>query len=811
MADVDFTIGADSKQAENAFTRVGDAGQKAAYEVAGAVEKIHGKMESVNKLFEKMAGALALGFAAEKVIESARHIAEYADEVDKSSQKTGIAAERIQGLQFAAKMSDISAQGLNESLKKLAKAMEGAGSAGNKGAEAFAAVGIKASDLKGMKTDDALLKIADAFANSQDGAGKAAVAMELFGKSGTDMIPFLNKGSASINELMEQAQKMGLVMSGDALSSASQLDDQFKLMDAQIEGLQRRASLALVPAFLQITNAFSESTQQGGVLSGVFDGLGQILILITKTASYLVQALHAFGITIGATSAAVVAAVSGDFAAAKQIMDMGNDDIHASARKFEQFRETLEKPINVPKQPKVESEGKGDLSLRGGGASSRVSEWRAELEAKKIEERNFFKDSLADDEAFWQSKLLLAKGNAKETAAVQHELYAIQKTIAVQKFNDEQESLKTAMAAARIGSAERIALATESARRVGETYGFESREYMAAQREIKKAEDDAAKEKQKLATMEIERVRNHNVALIGMERDRLGLQKSLGQISDLEEIAALKKLKEQEYLIEMQAQQQKIDLMKEEGVAKQQQLDELAKMKDKHDAEMMNLDDKRVMAIKKNWSDALGVVSSAFEQSINGMIQGTQTWTQAMNKMGQSILAEAMKRGVTWVTNELANILTVKTAHITAEGAKTAATVASTSTGMVANVATSTAVITNDAAVAGAGITANTAPMAGPFAIGIGAAGMAAVLALIGNLKSSAGGEWRVPTDRLNLVHKDETILPAHIAGPLRDMVSGGGVGGGETIHLHTQGGDFVHKNDVAKLLRQMKRNFVEV
>ncbi len=74
--------------------------------------------------------------------------------------------------------------------------MEGSSNVGTKATEAFAAVGLKASDLKDIKTEDVLAKIADAFQKSNDGAGKAAVAVELFGKAGTEMIPFLNKGSA---------------------------------------------------------------------------------------------------------------------------------------------------------------------------------------------------------------------------------------------------------------------------------------------------------------------------------------------------------------------------------------------------------------------------------------------------------------------------------------------------------------------------------------------------------------------------------------------------------------------------------------
>jgi hypothetical protein len=813
--DVELRISGDSSEAESAFGRVGTASQEAAYKMAESFEKINSKMEGVNKLFEKMAGMIAISFGSEKIIESVRNVAEYADEVDKSSQKTGIAADKLQGLQFAAKMSDISAKDLDNSLKKLANAMEGAGVAGSKGAEAFAAVGLKASDLKNMKTDEVLAKVADAFQNSQDGAGKAAIAMQLFGKSGTDMIPFLNKGSGSITELIAQAQKMGLVMSGDALESAGRLDDQFKLMDAQIEGLQRRASSALVPAFLQITNAFSQSTQQGGAMSGVFDGLGEVLLMITKVASYVAQLLQADGIIIGATAASVMSAVTGDFKGAKMIMEEGYKDIAASAKKFDAFRESLEKPVNVPKI-NVPSEGgnKKDLHLGNGAEASQMSVWKAQLEAKKEVEGQYFKSSLADDEQFWQAKLALADKGSKDEIAIKHELYGIHKQLAVQKYNDDQEALKTEMAAARAGSQERINLAFQTSQHVGETYGFESKEYQAALKDVKKAGEDFDKEQEKLESMKVQRARDHSMAMIGMERDRLTQMKSLGQISDLDEIAALKVLKEKEYQLELQAQQDKIALMKEEGPARQQQLDDLAKMQDKHDAEMQQLDNQRVLAIKKNWDSVLNPISNAFDQSLTGMIQGTQTFQQSMARMGQSILAEFIKMGVTRVTTWIGNELAMTTASVTGNTARSIASKTGSSDAMQAKGTEATAVVSSSAAEAASGAASAVAaiPVIGPA---LAATSFASIMAMVmgagSMIKSSAGGEWQVPHDRLNLVHKDETILPAYEAGQLRSMVAGGNGSGGGDVHFHGQGGDFIHKKDLAAYLRQMKRNFVLV
>ena len=122
---------------------------------------------------------------------------------------------------------------------------------------------------------------------------------------------------------------------------------------------------------------------------------------------------------------------------------------------------------------------------------------------------------------------------------------------------------------------------------------------------------------------------------------------------------------------------------------------------------------------------------------------------------------------------------------------------------------------------------------------------------LTGGLISSAGGEWDVDQDRLNLVHKNETILPATIAAPMREFFSNGGLGNlrlpdnamgtgnasaglaitaasalavqqtmmqaqqkqqtrntGGSVVINTKGGDFVHKDDIARMLKNDNRNF---
>ena len=73
----------------------------------------------------------------------------------------------------------------------------------------------------------------------------------------------------------------------------------------------------------------------------------------------------------------------------------------------------------------------------------------------------------------------------------------------------------------------------------------------------------------------------------------------------------------------------------------------------------------------------------------------------------------------------------------------------------------------------------------------------------------SAAGGWDIPAgiNPLTQLHENEMVLPAEHAQTIREMAGQSG-GDNSTIIINTTGGDFVHKKDMAKLLKQLNREF---
>lgn len=193
----------------------------------GAFSSSMGSIGNAAAFAGKAIGLLGLGAAAINFANSIKQAIDLADSLNKLSQRTGVAVESLSQLQYAAKLSDVSAESLTGAFKKLNVSIAG-GIAGDKEKLAvFQALGITLTDTAGRtkSADQVLLDMADTFAKSKDGAGKTAAAIALMGKAGDEMIPFLNGGAAAIKALMKEADKLGLTISADFAKQSEEFND----------------------------------------------------------------------------------------------------------------------------------------------------------------------------------------------------------------------------------------------------------------------------------------------------------------------------------------------------------------------------------------------------------------------------------------------------------------------------------------------------------------------------------------------------------------------------------------------------------
>lgn len=214
------------QQLESEYTRLKSAArgaQAAKSIIAPQVKASRGTFEkdvselSVGKVLQAT-GILGLGasipFAIHKIGEALHDLAtdagEYAERIEQAAQKTGIAPKDVEKFDAVAHVVGLSSDDAVTAMRKFSEgmvALQSGVTLGTKGVEIE--VGRAGSILKDLgvtahETFPALLQIADAFHSMPDGALKSKLAIDLFGRSGLQLIPLLDKGSDGFKQYAEQ-------------------------------------------------------------------------------------------------------------------------------------------------------------------------------------------------------------------------------------------------------------------------------------------------------------------------------------------------------------------------------------------------------------------------------------------------------------------------------------------------------------------------------------------------------------------------------------------------------------------------------
>jgi hypothetical protein len=228
------------------------------------------------------AGAAAAIVAADAAfIGIAIHAADNANKIYEMSEKTGIAVDTLSRLANAGAIFGLSADTMGKALEKMNKSVFAAATAADGTKSAYSRLGIEIKDANGTlrPTSDLLLDVADKFSNMPNGVAKTALAMQIFGRAGAEMIPFLNEGRDGIKEFTDASDKMGATLTESAALAAHQFTKDLDLMKMGVTGVENKIMTALVPALTVVSDQFVGALEQP---DSAFNTLLSIMTNVTK-------------------------------------------------------------------------------------------------------------------------------------------------------------------------------------------------------------------------------------------------------------------------------------------------------------------------------------------------------------------------------------------------------------------------------------------------------------------------------------------------------------------------------------------------
>ncbi len=206
--------------------------------------------ESVRNMGLKLAG---LGAAiATPLLASTKVFAKMGDDLAKMSARTGFTVETLSELGFAADLSGASMEVLENGIRKMQRTLVDAATGMASAQDALAMLGLTVADLDQLSPEQQFKLIADRLARIEDPTIKAAAAMELFGRSGTQLLRMLAGGAAGIEQLQEQARKLGLTISTEDAKAAERFSDTLSILWKVLKQGVFTVGSALVPVLSQL-------------------------------------------------------------------------------------------------------------------------------------------------------------------------------------------------------------------------------------------------------------------------------------------------------------------------------------------------------------------------------------------------------------------------------------------------------------------------------------------------------------------------------------------------------------------------------
>jgi enamine deaminase RidA (YjgF/YER057c/UK114 family) len=203
------------------------------------------------------------------------------DSLNDLSARTGVNVESLQAYSLAAKMAGVDTASFAKAAQALAVNI-GKAAPGDALDKSLKGINLSVAELRTLSPERQFAAIGDAISVLPTAADRAAAAVAVFGKQGLALAPLFREGAASIDELTERANRLGIIVSEVQVSNIAEMNDAFDLVGATIQGIIGQVVGNLAPAVTDVTNQFlrfvEEWSLQGEGGTGIANAITDVLL-----------------------------------------------------------------------------------------------------------------------------------------------------------------------------------------------------------------------------------------------------------------------------------------------------------------------------------------------------------------------------------------------------------------------------------------------------------------------------------------------------------------------------------------------------
>lgn len=270
-----------------------DAGEKSGKTFGDAMAK--GLKATASVIAGAMATVTAGAVAVTKTfVDTAKQTAAYGDEVDKMSQKVGFSISSYQSWDYVLKICGSEMSSMTTGLKTLTNKLDDAKNGSASAQAMFSALGISMEDISTMSREDLFKATIQGFQGMADSTERAALANDLFGKSGQNLAPLFNMTADETQGLIEKANDLGMVMSDEGVKGSASFTDAMTTLSGTITGLKNNLMTQFMPSLTEVTEGLAE-TFAGKGTAKLTSGIKNIIKQFQKVAPDLFKAVKDIG------------------------------------------------------------------------------------------------------------------------------------------------------------------------------------------------------------------------------------------------------------------------------------------------------------------------------------------------------------------------------------------------------------------------------------------------------------------------------------------------------------------------------------
>lgn len=182
------------------------------------------------------------------------------------AEKMGDSAEAVASLKLASDISGVALDTVAAASVKLTSALAKTDDEAKGVGAALGAIGLSVEEFKRLSPVEQIDKVAAAFSGYEDNAQKTAVAVQLFGRSGADLIPLFN-------DLAGGAQRQ-ITLTQEQIDAADAYTKQTARLRSEVDSLVQSVAADAVPALTDLVNTLEEAAKYSKSAAAGFDLVG---------------------------------------------------------------------------------------------------------------------------------------------------------------------------------------------------------------------------------------------------------------------------------------------------------------------------------------------------------------------------------------------------------------------------------------------------------------------------------------------------------------------------------------------------------